>query len=222
MAWKILSIDDHGVVLAGLEKLTQEIRGGVTFGKARSGEEAKRMLHQQSWDLALLDLNLNGQSGYEVLSELKEINPHLRVLIFSLHNGLEFVRRALKLGASGYITKDAPDQQIVQAINSVLQSGRYLSPEVQERLIFAPETASHSELSHREFEVLLRLGGGQTIKEIAAGLNLSQNTIETYRARIKRKMGMDRDAELVRYCVQTGLIEGNHPESANLHQRRQD
>jgi two-component system, NarL family, invasion response regulator UvrY len=211
MAWKILSVDDHGVVLAGLEKLTQRIRGGAIFGKASSGEEAKRMVQQQPWDLVLLDLNLKGQSGYEVLTELREINPRLRVLIFSLHSGLEFVRRSLKLGASGYITKDSSDEQIVHAINAVLESGRYLSPEVQEGLIFAPETASHSELSHREFEVLLRIGGGQTIKEIAAGLNLSENTIETYRARIKRKMAMDRDAELIRYCVQNGLVAESYP-----------
>jgi DNA-binding NarL/FixJ family response regulator len=209
---KILSIDDHRIIAMGLETLTQKIDKKLLVGHAANLAEAMRSLRNEKWDMIMLDISLKGKSGLDILKEIKGLFPKMPVLMFSLQNNVEFVRRALKLGASGYVTKDSPEEEIADAIRKVLAKGHYVSKDVAENLIFAPESMTHGGLSGREFEILVKIGEGKTVKEIATELFLSENTVETYRARIKEKMNMKRDAELIRYCVAANLVKVDLPD----------
>lgn len=208
---KILSVDDHGIVALGLEKVSQKIRGGAMIGVASDSYEMTQYLREENWDLVILDISLKGKSGLEILKELRQGYPKLPVLMFSLHTGVEFVRRALKSGAVGYVSKDSSEDELVKAINAALAGGRYISEELRDELIFTPEGLGHAELSGREFEVLVKIGEGRTVREIAADLNICENTVDTYRSRLKEKMNMKRDADLIRYCVGAKLVNVDVP-----------
>lgn len=208
---KILSIDDHDIIAKGIEKIVQNFDQNITIGRAKSYSEALRALKNEYWDLIMLDISLKEKSGLDILKEIKPVYPKIPILMFSLHNNIEFVRRSLKLGASGYVTKDSPEEEVAEAINKVLTKGHYISKDLAENLVFSPQSIMHSELSEREFEILVKIGEGKTVKEIAGELYLSENTIETYRARIKGKMNMKRDAELIHYCVAANLIKVEIP-----------
>jgi DNA-binding NarL/FixJ family response regulator len=207
---KILIVDDHAVVRDGIKRIFDEHPGTVAFGQAGTAEEALRMARDEDWDVVVLDLSLGARSGLEVLKELKQIRPRLPVLILSMHSGEQFARRALKAGASGYITKDSPRAELIKAVNKVMGGGRYISTAVAENLIFELESdtgAPHEALSDREFEVLRLISSGKTVTEIADVLSLSDSTISTYRARILEKMGMKTSAELTHYAIQNKLVE---------------
>src|SRR5256714_4339817 len=207
---KILIVDDHEVVREGVKKILDEQPGTITFGEASTGQEALKLVREQDWDVAVLDLSLGGRSGLEVLKEFKQIRSKLPVLILSMHSEEQYARRAFKAGAAGYITKDSPRAELVKAVNKVIEGGRYVSPALAERLIFDLERGTdrppHETLSDREFEVLRLIASGKTVGEIAAQLSLSDKTISTYRARILEKMGMKTNAELTHYAVQNKLV----------------
>ncbi|MEZ5427845.1 MAG: response regulator transcription factor [Pyrinomonadaceae bacterium] len=208
---RILSVDDHGIISIGLENIAQKLGDGAIVGSARESREMFRLLREEKWDLVVLDISLGGKSGLEVLKDIKHYYPNLPVLIFSLHTGIEFVRRSLKDGASGYISKDKSEEDLIEAINSVLSGGHYISEEHRDELIFSPKGADHTGLSGREFEVLVKIGEGKTVREIAADLGISENTVDTYRSRVKEKMNLKRDAELIRYCIGAGLVSADIP-----------
>src|SRR6266404_1860671 len=139
---KILIIDDHEVLRDGVKRVLDKQPGTVTFGEASTGQEALRLVREQEWDVVVLDISLGDRSGLEVLKEVKQIRPHLPVLVLSMHSGEQFARRALKAGASGYITKDSPRAELVRAVNQVMSGGRYISATVAENLIFDLERAA--------------------------------------------------------------------------------
>lgn len=208
---KILIVDDHQVVREGLKKILDEQPGTVVFGEASTGPEALRLVREQDWDVAVLDLALGGRSGLEVLKELKHIRPQLPVLILSTHSEEQYARRAFKAGAAGYITKDSPRAEFVKAVNKIMSGGRYVSAAVAEKLIFdiagGTDRAPHEALSDREFEVLRLIASGKTVSEIAVMLSLSDKTISTYRARLLEKMGMKTNAELTHYAIHNKLVD---------------
>lgn len=208
---KILIIDDHEVLRDGVKRIFERQPDLADFGEAGTAQEALRLVREQDWDLVVLDISLGGRSGLEVLPELKQIRPRLPVLVLSMHSEEQFVRRALKAGASGYITKDSPRAELIKAVNKVMSGGRYLSANVAEKLIFDLERDSgrppQDALSDREFEVLRHLGSGKTVSEIAVVLSLSESTISTYRRRILEKMGMKTNAELIHYAIQVKLVD---------------
>jgi two-component system, NarL family, invasion response regulator UvrY len=212
-AIKILSIDDHQIITNGLENITQKFNFDVTFNNAKNSNEAFRLLKNEKVDLIILDISLKGKSGLDVLKEVKSLYPKIPVLMFSLHSNIEFVRRSLKLGASGYVTKDSSEEEIADSIKNIIQKGHYISKDVAETLIFTPESLTHGKLSGREFEILVKIGEGKSVREIAAELYLSENTVETYRSRIKEKMNMKRDADLIRYCIASDLVKIEHSDS---------
>jgi two-component system, NarL family, invasion response regulator UvrY len=205
----ILSIDDHGIVVAGLEQIAFNIKAGWSFGSASNPGEAYQLLRETDWDLIVLDISLDGKSGLELLQDFKEMYPEIPILIFSFHTGIEFVRRSLKLGASGYVTKDSTEKEIGEAIEIILRGGNYINDEFRDELIFTTKSGDHTKLSEREFEVLIRIGDGFTTREIADALNISANTVDTYRARIKEKMNLKRDSQIIHYCIAAGLIKIN-------------
>jgi two-component system invasion response regulator UvrY len=208
---KLLIIDDQQVVREGLKRIFEEQPVTVTFGEAGVAPEALRLVREQDWDVAVLDLSLGGWSGLELLKELKQVRPHLPVLIFSMHSEEQYASRAFKAGAAGYVTKDSPTSELVNAINKVVKGGRYVSPALAERLVIdlgrATDRPPHETLSDREFEVMRLIASGKTVSEIAALLSLSDRTISTYRARILEKMGMKTNAEITHYAIGNELVE---------------
>jgi two-component system, NarL family, invasion response regulator UvrY len=208
---RILIIDDHAVVRDGVKKIFDEQPGAVVFGEASNRLEALQLAREQDWDLAVLDLSLGNQSGLDVLKELKEIRPHLPVLILSMHSEEQYARRAFKAGASGYITKDSSRAELAKAVNKVAAGGRYVTSALAERLVFDlgrdSDRPPHETLSDREFEVMRLIASGKTVTDIAGLLSLSDKTISTYRARLLEKMGMKTNAELTRYAIQNKLVD---------------
>ena len=205
---KILTIDDHEVVRRGLKDMfTTE---SATFGEARSGAEAVDLVRKQPWDIAVLDISLGGRSGLEVLSELKQLRPRMPVLILSMHAEEQYAVRAFKSGASGYINKASSGEELRKAILKIIKGGQYVGPALAEKIVVQlsqPGKVPHENLSNREFEVLRSIASGQTVKEIAAKLSLSDKTISTYRRRILDKMDMRTNAELTHYAIRNGLVE---------------
>ena len=207
---RILLIDDHEVVRAGVKRIfDKHPEGAVLFGEASTAPEALDLVRTQDWDAVVLDLSLGGRDGLEVLKELKQIRPRLPVLILSMHSERLFARRAFKAGASGYLTKDIPRSELVNAINKVIEGGTYVSSTLAEELVVdlrrGADRPPHELLSNREFEVMRLIASGRTVSEIAELLSLGDSTISTYRARILEKMGMKTNAELTHYAIQNKL-----------------
>jgi len=208
---RILIIDDHEVLRDGVKRMFDKQPRLATFGEAGTAPEALRLVRERDWDVAVLDLNLGGRDGLEVLKEMKQIRPSLPVLILSMHSEELFARRALKAGASGYITKNSPRAELIEAISKVSKGEVYVSPTLAKELVIdlrrGTDQAPHETLSDREFEVIRLIASGKTVGEIAGILSLSDSTISTYRARILEKMGMKTNAELTHYAIQNKLVD---------------
>jgi DNA-binding NarL/FixJ family response regulator len=207
----ILIVDDHEVVRRGLEQVLAEGFVGARFGHAATSAAALARLSEEPWDLALVDVNLPGRNGLDLLEEVRQRWPRLRVLVLSAYPEEEFAIRSIRLGAAGYVTKDSASDELVTAARKVLEGGRYVTGTLAERLAAvlggsaAPER--HEALSTRELQVLRLVASARTLKEIAGELHLSEKTIATYRARISQKLGLGSNVELTRYALQHGLAD---------------
>src|SRR4051812_47485449 len=179
---------DHKIVRSGLRQVIPEHYPGAEFGEAGTSQEALELLHRQTWDLVLLDVNIPGRSGLEVLEEVKRLWPATPVLVISAYSEDEFAMRALKLRAAGYLTKGQAADELGAAMKKALAGGRYVTNSLAERLAAALgsdlQGAPHESLSNRELQVLRLVAQGHTLKEIAGELALSEKTIGTYRARL--------------------------------------
>jgi two-component system invasion response regulator UvrY len=206
----VLIIDDHEVVRDGVKNILGE-KGGIKFGEASNIPEALQLVHEQTWDLVILDLSLAGRNGLELLKQLKQIHPKLPVLILSMHAEEVYARRAFKAGAAGYITKDSSRSELAEAARKVMAGGRYVSAVLAERLVIDLEQDTgrplHENLSDREFEVMHLIASGKTVSQIAELLALSDKTVSTYRSRILVKMHMRTNAELTHYAFQKKLVD---------------
>ncbi len=208
---KILIADDHAVLRLGLKQLISDectSCGPVVFGEAQNGYEVMELARQEHWDLVLLDISMPGRDGMDVLNELHHEQPDLRVLMLSMYPEDQYATRALKMGAWGYMTKDSAPEELARAVDKITNGGKYVSPELAEKLAFdlgtrreGPET-----LSYREHQVLRMIASGKTVSEIAEELSLSVKTISTYRTRILEKMGLRNNAELMHYAMQHQLV----------------
>ena len=206
----IIVCDDHPVVRQGLARIIQESFSVARVREADSGQALLDLLREQPSDLVLLDVTMPGRGGIDVLRQVKQERPRLPVLVLSVHPADHYAVRALRAGASGYLTKDLAAGELVDAVRLVTQGQRYLTPAVADRLADALEHSDrlpHEELSDREFQVLGLLGAGRKVRQVADELCLSYNTISTYRSRILTKLGVETDAQLVRYALQHGLVE---------------
>jgi DNA-binding NarL/FixJ family response regulator len=207
----MMLVDDHPIVRRGVRDILVEAFPQAAIGEAASGDEAMSLAYGERWDLVILDLTLPDCSGLEVLKRVRERQGRLPVLILSMHRPEQFARRAISAGASGYLTKDAADAELVTAVTRLLRGGRYFDAEVLERVVegMHPDRADrpHETLSDREFQVLRMISSGKTVTEIAGALLLSVKTVSTYRARVLEKMELRTNAELTRYAVRHGLIE---------------
>jgi len=208
---RVLIADDHEVVRRGLREILEDALGDLKLAEARTAQEAIELVMKQPFDLVLLDINMPGRSGLEVLEEIMRLRPKTAVLVLSVAPEEDYAIRCLKLGAAGYLSKRSASEELVAAVNKAMAGGKYITPGVAEKLAAAvagraPETP-HGALSKRELEVLKLIAAGKTIKEIACELLLSAKTVATYRARLSEKMGLTTNVELARYAIKHQLTE---------------
>lgn len=208
---RVLIADDHAIFRLGLKDLLTEEFQKVTFAEAQNADEALEQVRKQDWEIVILDISMPGKSGLDILNEIKRVRPKLPVLLLSMHPEEQFARRALKSGAAGYLTKESVPEELKKAVRKALGGGRYVSTSLAEKLAWdldsRVETPVHDLLSDREFQVLRMVASGKTVKDIADELALSVKTVSTYRTRILEKTRMKNNAELIRYAVQSHLVE---------------
>jgi two-component system, NarL family, invasion response regulator UvrY len=205
---KILIVDDHPIVRAGLRRLLAA-EAGVDIREATSGKEALSIFREQAPVLVILDLNLPGVSGIEVITRLKTADPGARVLVLSMHDDHIHVTRALQAGAAGYVSKNAPPAELLEAIRRVAAGHTYIEHEIAEGLVFSNiRTPSHplQDLSARDLEILRLLAQGCTLSQIADTLGIGYKTVANNCSRIKAKLGTTSTADLIRLAIQSGLI----------------
>lgn len=206
---KILIVDDHAILRRGVRQLLADTYPDAVFGEAATAQEALEHVWKETWSVVLLDISMPGRSGLDVIRELKDARPSMPVLVLSMHAEEQYALRVLKSGASGYVTKDTVLEDLTDAVKMVLAGRRYLSGRIAELLAGALAGADqmpHERLSNRELQVMLLIARGMMLKEIGAQLELSVNTISTYRLRMLGKMNLRSNAELVHYCIQNELI----------------
>ncbi|MFB0515405.1 MAG: response regulator [Candidatus Neomarinimicrobiota bacterium] len=207
---RVLIADDHTIFRAGLRQILNEIPDITALDEASNGKEILARLAQTQYDVILLDISMPGESGVEVLKQIKHVRPEQAVLILSMHPEEQYALRILRAGALGYLTKESAPEELIAAIRKVAAGGRYISSklgvELAMRLDKAFRAPRHEILSDREYQVMIMIASGKTIKEIAEELPLSVSTINTYRTRVLEKMDMKTNVELTRYAIQRGLV----------------
>jgi two-component system, NarL family, invasion response regulator UvrY len=208
---RLMIADDHPIVRKGLRRIVEDAPGLEVVGEVGSGLELLERLPRVPADIVLLDVSMPGLRFLEVLQRLRAEHPTVAVLVLSVHPEDQYAVRALRAGASGYLTKDHSPEELTEAIRRVYRGNKYVSALLAERLAAdlagGSRNIRHELLSDREYEVLCLLGSGRTVKEIAHSLELSPKTVSTYRTRVLEKMGATTNADLVRYASQHGLID---------------
>lgn len=208
---KVLVADDHPLLRSGLKYVLDQEPDFGSPGEAENSEQVLTRLEEQSWDAVVLDIGMPGRNGLETLSEIRKRRPRLPVLILSMHSEEQFAIRAIKAGASGYLTKNNAATELVPAIRRILAGKKYVSPALAEVLAHMIESGEerppHEILSDREYHVVCGIASGKRVSQIAAETSLSVKTISTYRARALEKMKMRTNAELTRYAIRNGLVD---------------
>jgi two-component system invasion response regulator UvrY len=209
---KILIVDDHAILRQGLKQLLKDEFTFVTFGESGTAAEAIEAVQAGDWDLVILDVSMPGRSGFEVLKEIKHLKPKMQILVHSMHNEDEFAIRALRNGASAYISKTESPNEILKAVHKLFAGGKYVSASLAEILaedisgdLQAPD---HETLSNREFSIMLLIAAGKTLTDIGNELSLSPKTVSTYRSRILDKMKFKSNADLIKYVISHNLNKG--------------
>jgi DNA-binding NarL/FixJ family response regulator len=208
---RVLLADDHAMVRSGLKEILADTGDIVVAGEATDGHEALAQVRAQDFDVAVLDMTMPGRSGIELIKQVKEARPKLRVLVLTMHKEEQYAVRALRAGASGYLTKESAADQLVAAIRRIAAGGAYVSAETAERLALDASRASdappHTLLSDREFQVFHMIAKGAAVGEIAKQLSLSVKTVSTHKTRIMEKMGLANQTELIRYALEHKLLD---------------
>jgi DNA-binding NarL/FixJ family response regulator len=212
---KIVIADDHAIVREGLKRIVSAADGMEVIGEAANGIEALQRVRELQFDVLMLDLSMPGRSGMELIKLAKAEKPRLRILVLSMHQELQYAVRAIKSGASGYLTKESAPAQLEQAIRKIAAGGAFISAEVAEQLALGamPGSAAipHESLSNREFEVFRLLAAGVSVTGIASQLHLSVKTVSTHKANLMQKMNLTNSSELVRYAIRHGLTDELEP-----------
>lgn len=207
---RILIADDHDIVRKGLKLILMERYPDGFFLEAGDGDELVQKVKEMDWDIIISDISMPNKTGLQALKEIKEIKPQIPVLILSIYSEDLYATRAMKMGAHGYVTKDLAEEELVKAIETVLQGKKFISPGVAEKLAnsLVNEVAdiSHKNLSDREMDVFKLLAEGNSIAAIAQTLSLNASTVSTYRSRILEKMNMRSNADIVRYALENKLV----------------
>jgi len=208
---KALIADDHTVVREGLKQVISGTDDIVVAYEASTGGEALNEALKNDYDVVLLDITMPGGNVIDILKQLKLSKPEQKILILTMHPEEQYAIRALKAGASGYLTKDSASDELIRAIRKVSQGGKYVSSELAEKLASVIgvdyEGHAHEQLSDREYQILCLIASGKTITQISEELSLSVKTVSTYRGRILKKMNLKTNAELIYYAVKNELVD---------------
>lgn len=212
---RIVIADDHAIVREGLKRIVSSVDDMEVAGEAANGTEVMQQVRELTFDVLILDLSMPGRSGMELIKLVRAEKPKLRILVLSMHQELQYAVRAIKSGASGYLTKESAPAQLEQAIRKIAAGGAFISAEVAEQLALGAmpgsEASPHESLSNREFEVLHLLVAGVSVTDIAVRLNLSVKTVSTHKANLMQKMGLLNQGDLIRYALKHGLIDQLEP-----------
>jgi len=207
----ILIADDHAVVRRGLREIVADALPGAEFFEAGNGDEVLSLLGKSQIAMLVLDINMPGRSGIDVLRDVKHTYPRLPVIILSCQPEEQYAVRCLRAGAAAYINKESAPEELATATKKILSGGRYVSASLAEKLIADLDESAgkplHESLSDREHEVMKMIAAGTPLTEIGERLHVSVKTISTYRARIMEKMRMKSNAELTRYAMTQGMID---------------
>lgn len=208
---RVLIADDHPIVRGGLRELLVRHLERVVCGEAANAEQALAQVHQASWDVFILDITMPGRSGFDLLADVRRARPKLPILVLSVHPEEQYGKRVIQAGAHGYLKKESAPEELIQAVRKLLAGRRYISPTLAEQfardLYEDADRPAHGALSAREFEILVMIGSGKTLSQIAGELHLSASTVSTHRSRILEKMKMSTTAELMRYAFRSRLVE---------------
>jgi DNA-binding NarL/FixJ family response regulator len=212
MTIRIVIADDHAIVREGLKRIVGDVQDMQVVGEAADGTEVMKAVRELDFDVLVQDLSMPGRSGMELIKLVKAEKPKLRVLVLSMHQETQYAVRAIKSGASGYLTKESAPAQLEQALRKIASGGAYISAEVAEQLALGAmpgggDTLPHESLSDREFEVFRHLVAGDAVSDIAHQLNLSVKTVSTHKANLMHKLGLSNQTELVRYALKHGLAD---------------
>ena len=212
---RIVMADDHAIVREGLKRIVSGVPDFQVVGEAGDGTEVMRLARELDFDLLVLDLSMPGRSGMELIKLVKAEKPRVRILVLSMHDEHQYAVRAIKSGASGYLTKESAPALLEQALRKIAAGGAWVSAEVAQQLALGAmpggEAAPHEALSAREFEVFQLLAAGHSVTDIAGRLNLSVKTVSTHKANLMHKLGLGNASELVRYAIKHGLADGIAP-----------
>ena len=207
---RVVVADDHTIVREGLKQLLSASVDFTVAGEACNGHEVITRIRELEFDVLLLDISMPGRSGIELIRQINSEKPALRILVLSMHEEEQYAVRAIRAGASGYLTKETAAAQLLSALRKIASGGVFITPAVAEQLALGamPNTGGspHSTLSNREFQVMGMLVAGKSITEIAANLNLSVKTVSTHKARLMQKMGMASQTDLIRYALDNNLV----------------
>lgn len=208
---QILIADDHSIVREGVVKSLSSISSDIIFKEAGSTAEVLRTIANDQFNLIILDINMPGRNGMEVLKEIRETNPEVPVIIFSMYPEDQFAVRAIKAGAAAYLTKDTPAAELCNAVRKILNGERYMTPSIADLITSEirdlRSREAHEILSDREYEVFLLIASGKSVSDIARELSLSVKTISVYRSNILGKMNLKNNAEIIHYAFKKNLVD---------------
>ena len=208
---RAIIVDDHEFTREGIIHILTDNFNIVKLARAGNYEDAMEQIQNNKWDIIILDINLPGKGGLEILSSIRAIESKVPVLVLSMVPVSQYARRIVQAGASGYLTKSEPGEELIKAVRTVTRGLKYFSPEVQQELPDiideSMDKPKHHDLSDREYEVLRRLAEGKSSKEIAGEYKISLNTVNSYRKRILTKLNARSNIELVKYAYKYKIIE---------------
>jgi len=204
---RIVLADDHDLVRSGIKALLSMVDGLEVVAEARDGEELIALVDSLMPDVVMTDISMPGMDGITAISHIHARHPQVRLLVLSMYDTVDFVKRAVANGACGYLMKDAPPFELEQSVRSVMATGSYFSPAIAQRLLQPSEPTVDDELTHRQVEILRLIAQGRASKEIAYELGLSPKTVDVHRARIMERLHLNDIASLTLYAVRKGLIK---------------
>jgi DNA-binding NarL/FixJ family response regulator len=204
---RVVLADDHDLVRSGIKALLSMVDGVEVIAEARDGRELITLVEDLMPDVVMTDISMPGMDGITAIAEIHGKHPEVRLLVLSMYDTVDFVKRAVANGACGYLMKDAPPFELEQAVRSVMATGSYFSPAIAQRLLQPSEPTVDDELTHRQVEILKLIAQGRASKEIAYELGLSPKTVDVHRARIMERLRLNDIASLTLYAVRKGLIK---------------
>jgi DNA-binding NarL/FixJ family response regulator len=204
---RVVLADDHDLVRSGIKALLSMIEGVEVIAEARDGAELVTLVDSLMPDVIMTDISMPGMDGITAISQIHAKHPQAKLLVLSMYDTVDFVKRAVANGACGYLMKDAPPFELEQAVRSVMATGSYFSPAIAQRLLQPSEPTVDDELTHRQVEILRLIAQGRASKEIAYELGLSPKTVDVHRARIMERLRLNDIASLTLYAVRKGLIK---------------